>query len=110
MTGKYGKLEIEKIIPYSLPKSRCCVEVKRTYMQDGEKRTKMIVCDIRLNHDYEGGRFIQKKSPVTGEPWDYESFDFETPVCSIVARNGIGPFVEEEFKKMFQEQRQREGW
>ena len=91
----------------------CMVDVEKTYRENGQTRTKVVSCDVRVNHAYdnEEGRFIPKTSSVTGESWDYSKCDFSTPVISIVgANNGLGEFVGEEFRRRFQKQREREGW
>ena len=87
----------------------CMVDVEKTFYEKGKERTKMLSCDVHVNHVYENGRFVPKTTR-TGERWDYQEFNFTTPVISVMGRNGIGEFVKEEFKRMFQEQRQREGW
>jgi hypothetical protein len=87
----------------------CMVDVEKTYTGDIEP--KVISCDVRVNHVYDdkNERFVPRTT-FKGEPWDYQEHDFDTPVCSVVGNNGVGEFVAAEFKKMFQEQRAREGW
>jgi hypothetical protein len=98
------KLEIARIIEYTLPSSVCCVEVRRTYTHQGEERSKMISCHVRLNHDYADGRFVPKS------PEYYQKANFRIPVCSTIPNSDIGSFVTQELTKRFQEQRQKEGW
>ena len=85
------------------------VTIEKTSKQNGKENKKETVCFIYMNHVYQDGRFTQKTS-ITGTPWDYKEHDFQTPVKSFVASNGIGEFVAAEFKRRFQEQRQRERW
>ena len=87
----------------------CMVDVEKTYTERGETRTKVILCDVHVNHAYENGRFVPKTT-FKGKPWNYQEHDFATPVCSVIGNNGVGEFVAQEFKRRFQEQRAKEGW
>ncbi len=85
------------------------MEVEKAFYEAGKWHTKIVNCDVRVNHAYKDGKFV-KRTTFDGKPWDYQEHDFVTPVCSVVGNNGVGEFVEKEFKRMFQEQRKEEGW
>lgn len=82
----------------------CSVE----YSNGSEEKTGS--CIVFLNHEYKDGKFIKRICP-DGSEFDYSKYDFETPVRSIVGvYNGVEDYIEQEFRRMFQEQREKQGW
>ena len=97
----------------------CALRTGRPVMVDVEAQNGEIKkCDVYLNHEFENShdyefetaRFTPKTTPTTREPWDYQKFDFETPVASTIPNNDLAKFVREEFNRKFREQREQEGW
>ncbi len=84
------------------------VTVERILKQGREEIKKEFACFLYMNHVYKNGRFIPK-TKFNG--WNYnKKSNFQTPIKTFNASNGIGEFVAAEFNKRFQDQREREGW
>ncbi|MBD3354771.1 hypothetical protein GF361_02185 [Candidatus Woesearchaeota archaeon] len=82
----------------------CC------YIEYENETGKKGMCIVYLNHKYIDGKFVPR-TKSNGEPWDYEKFDFGTPVKSTAgSKNGFEKYIIEEFKRRFQKQKKEESW